>query len=147
MKIHLTLKSFVLNLKKAKTLFKPWDAMAYGVVIIIMVSGLAGMRLLMVNGRDRLAIVEMDGIVLNTVYLEQDMEAREIRVDAGEGRYNTVLIGYDFVEVLESNCPDQVCVGWGRIRYSGQTIVCLPFKIVIRVVGRIEETPIDEITW
>ena len=121
--------------------------MAYGVVIVIMLSGLAGMRLLMVNGRDRLAIVEMDGIVLNTVYLEQDMEAREIRVDAGEGRYNTVLIGYDFVEVLESNCPDQVCVGWGRIRYSGQTIVCLPFKIVIRVVGRIEETPIDEITW
>jgi len=147
MKFLLTLKSLVSNLKKAQTLFKPWDAMAYGVVIVIMLSGLAGMRLLMVNGRDRLAIVEMDGIVLHTVYLEQDMEAREIRVDVGEGRYNTVFIGYDFVEVLESNCPDQVCVGWGRIRYSGQTIVCLPFKIVIRVVGRIEETPIDEITW
>jgi len=147
MKLSITIKSIVSNLKQAQSFFKPWDALAYAVVILIMLTGLVSMRLFFRNERDRLAIVEMDGIVLHTVYLEQDMETREIRLDAGEGRYNTIFIGYDHIDVIESNCPDQVCVGWGRIRYTGQTIVCLPFRIVVRIVGHTEKTTIDDITW
>lgn len=133
--------------KQAQTIFKPWDALVYGLVIVIMVAGFANMRLLMGNGRDRLAIVEMDGEIIDTIYLEQGMTVQEIRIDAGEGRYNVILVGTDYIEVLESNCPDQVCVGWGRIRYAGQTIVCLPFRIVIRIAGQTEQAPVDDITW
>jgi hypothetical protein len=141
------LKTIVLKLKEAWALFKPGDALVYGLVAVIMVAGFVNMRIMMENTRDRLAIVEMDGKVIHTVRLEQNMEAQKIRVDADEGKYNIVFIEYDFIEIMESNCPDQVCVGWGRIRYAGQTIVCLPFRIVIRITGRAVEDPIDDITW
>ena len=147
MKYKITVDSLISGLKQAQTIFKPWDALAYGLVIVIMVAGFANMRIMMGNGRDRLAIIEMDGEVIDTINLEQNKIAQEIWIDAGEGKYNVILVGYDYIEVLESNCPDQVCVGWGRIRYAGQTIVCLPFRIVIRIVGRIEQAPVDDITW
>lgn len=144
MSFKIKVKSIV---KQAQTIFKPCDALAYGLVIVIMVAGFANMRIMMGNGRDRLAIIEMDGEVIDTINLEQNKIAQEIRIDAGEGKYNVILVGYDYIEVLESNCPDQVCVGWGRIRYAGQTIVCLPFRIVVRIVGRTEQAPVDDITW
>jgi len=133
--------------KQAQAIFKPWDALVYGMVIVIMVAGFANVRILMGNSRDRLAIIEMDGEIIDTIYLEQNKIAQEIRIDAGDGKYNVILVGYDYIEILESNCPDQVCVGWGRIRYTGQTIVCLPFRIVVRIVGRTEQAPVDDITW
>ena len=37
--------------------------------------------------------------------------------------------------VLASSCPDQLCVHQGEIRYSGQTIVCLPNRVVVEVVS------------
>jgi hypothetical protein len=140
-------KSKFLKFVHQQTLFKPGDALVYGLVIVIMAAGFLNISILTGNGRDRLAIVEMDARVIHTVRLEQNMKTQEIRIDAGEGRYNTIFIGYDYVEVIESNCPDQVCVGWGRIRYAGQTIVCLPFRIVIRITGRIGEDAVDDITW
>lgn len=147
MKDMMATESIISKFKKTLTFFKPWDALVYGLVIVIMTAGFLNMLFVMGNGDDRLAIIEMEGKVIYKVILDQNMEAQEIRIDAGEGRYNTVFVGYDFVEVLESNCPDQVCVGWGRIRYAGHTIVCLPFRIVIRIIGRAEEAPVDDITW
>lgn len=39
------------------------------------------------------------------------------------------------VRVLESNCPTQDCVHTGQISKAGQSIVCLPARIVITLVG------------
>ena len=147
MKYKMTLDSIISSLKQARTIFKPWDTLVYGLVIVIMLAGFVNIRIMMRTGRERLAIIEMNGQIIDTISLEQNMTSKEIRIDAGEGSYNIVFIGYDFVEVLESNCPDQVCVGWGRIRYAGQTIVCLPFKIVVRIVGQTDQAPVDDITW
>jgi len=147
MKYKMALDSIISSLKQAQTIFKPWDALVYGLVIVIMLAGFVNIHIMMRTGRERLAIIEMNGEIINTISLERDMTAQEIRIDAGEGSYNIVFIGYDFVEVLESNCPDQVCVGWGKIRYAGQTIVCLPFKIVVRIVGQTDQAPVDGITW
>jgi len=141
------LKNLHFRLKKILILFKPGDVLAYGLVVIIMVAGLINMSIMLRSGRDRLAIVELDGKVIQAVNLTQNMKPKEFSVDAGAGRYNIIFIGYNYVEVLNSNCPDQVCVGWGRIRYAGQTIVCLPFRIVIRITGRAEDASVDDVTW
>ena len=33
----------------------------------------------------------------------------------------------------EADCPDQICVSRGLIQKSGQSIVCLPHRLVIRL--------------
>lgn len=39
------------------------------------------------------------------------------------------------VRVTQSNCPTQDCVHTGQISRAGQSIVCLPARIVITLVG------------
>ena len=39
------------------------------------------------------------------------------------------------VSVTESDCPDRTCVRTGKIGKAGQTIICIPAKIVIEVTG------------
>lgn len=46
----------------------------------------------------------------------------------------TVVIRDGKVWVENADCPDKVCEHTGRIGYGGQTIVCLPNEIVIRII-------------
>ena len=35
----------------------------------------------------------------------------------------------------DANCPDRLCVSWGKINKPGETILCLPHRIIIRIIG------------
>ena len=39
------------------------------------------------------------------------------------------------IRVVESDCPTQDCVHTGEISRAGQSIVCLPARIIIQLVG------------
>ena len=43
--------------------------------------------------------------------------------------------GEEGVQVVWADCPTQDCVHTGRIYRSGQSIVCLPGRIIIRLEG------------
>lgn len=48
---------------------------------------------------------------------------------------NTIRIEADSVCFAESSCPDQVCVRTGRLTRAGQTAVCLPTRVIVRLIG------------
>lgn len=39
------------------------------------------------------------------------------------------------IRFLSSDCPDQVCVRTGFISLAGQTAVCLPHRLVVRIIS------------
>ena len=47
--------------------------------------------------------------------------------------YNVVEIKDGTVTVTEASCKNQVCVKHGAISRSGETIVCLPNRLVVRI--------------
>jgi hypothetical protein len=47
--------------------------------------------------------------------------------------------------VEEASCPDGLCKSMGRISMSGQSIICLPNKVVIEILDKSRETPSSEI--
>ena len=47
--------------------------------------------------------------------------------------YNVVDIHDGTVSVTEASCKNQVCVKHGSISRSGETIVCLPNRLVVRI--------------
>ena len=67
------------------------------------------------------------------------------RVLLTEGLHETVTIDGNVQNVIEidgrtirfskSTCPDQVCVRTGALTRSGQTAVCLPNRVIVRLRG------------
>ena len=53
--------------------------------------------------------------------------------------YNVVVISGGTVSVTEASCKNQVCVKHGRISRSGESIVCLPNRMVVRIENGSEE--------
>lgn len=53
--------------------------------------------------------------------------------------YNVVEISGGTVSVTEASCKNQVCVKHGAISRSGESIVCLPNRLVVRIENGSEE--------
>lgn len=76
-------------------------------------------------------IVEQNGRVTARYPLGED---RTVRIE-GAGGYNLLVIEGGEVYLSEADCPTGLCVKTGRIRYAGQSIVCLPHRLAVRITG------------
>ena len=77
------------------------------------------------------ARVQVDGETVIELPLDQDA-----RIVLGEGEHtNTLVIKNGAAQVIAADCPDQVCVRHGAIQYAGESIVCLPHKLVVSIEG------------
>ena len=61
-------------------------------------------------------------------------EDDSIRIDT-DGGYNVITVKDGEVTVSEADCRDQICVEHKKIRKTGETIVCLPHKLVVTITG------------
>ena len=61
-------------------------------------------------------------------------ENRTVKIE-GEGGYNLLVIENGEAWLSEADCPNLLCVKTGKIRYAGQSIVCLPHTLAVRIVG------------
>ena len=84
-----------------------------------------------------------DGIVrypLNTDTFEVISWATNNGVFELNGGTNTLVIENGVAYMDYSSCPDHVCERKGKIRYAGQTIVCLPNKLTVTIIGETDES-------
>lgn len=51
------------------------------------------------------------------------------------GGSNVLVIADGQAWLSDANCPDLLCVKQGKVRYTGQTIVCLPNRLTVTVEG------------
>ena len=76
-------------------------------------------------------IVEQNGQETARYALSED---RTVRIEGQDG-YNLLVIENGEAWLSEADCPNLLCVKTGKIRYAGQSIVCLPHKLAVRIVG------------
>lgn len=75
------------------------------------------------------AVVTLDG----TVVMEQDLEEDcSISIQTQEG-YNIFQVQNGRASISEADCRDQICVEHTEISRKGETIVCLPHKLVVEI--------------
>ena len=65
-----------------------------------------------------------------------------VRID-GEIK-NIVQIRDGKASMKEANCPDKLCVHQNAISAANESIICLPHKVVVSIVGE-ADTPYDTI--
>ncbi|MCY6960543.1 NusG domain II-containing protein [Clostridium brassicae] len=66
-----------------------------------------------------------------------------IKTDLGE---NIVQIENGGVRIIESDCPDKICVKDGFRDKAGEILVCLPHKLVVQIKGE-SKSDIDEVSY
>ena len=80
------------------------------------------------------AVVVADGTEVERIALDTLPEPAELLVEANGYRLQ-LLLSPEGVVMAESDCPTQDCVRTGTIRRSGQSIVCLPARVVVTLEG------------
>lgn len=76
-------------------------------------------------------------------YNLSDTATIPIKVDATVT--NTLQIENGKAKMIEANCPDKLCIHQNAISKQGETIVCLPNRIVVEIKGN-ETSDLDSIS-
>lgn len=128
----LKLKEFI----KASKL-KPWD---FIIVIILIIASFIPTLIFGLQQTDapvttKVAVLRVDGKEIKTFKLFKG-QIETYRYEDPDGDYNLIEVKDDKIRIKEANCGDQVCVRRGWAKKNGETIVCLPHKLVIEVQGQ-----------
>jgi hypothetical protein len=75
--------------------------------------------------------ISIAGELYGTYSLDDD---RIITIDNNEN-YNKIVIKDGKVFMSDADCPNKVCVKHSPIDSTGESIVCLPNKVLIEIVG------------
>ena len=75
------------------------------------------------------ARVEVDGVTVGEYPLSVD---GNFPLNGGT---NVLVIENGEAYLSYSNCPDHLCEGMGKIRYVGESIICLPNRVAVKIVG------------
>lgn len=108
------------------------------IAAILAVVAIAAVALFLLRGEGSTVTVEVDRQIIGTYSLAID---RVVDITTDDGEMNRLVIrdGKAFME--SATCPDGVCVSHRPISREGETIVCLPHKVVVTVIGGNENEP------
>ena len=104
-------------------------------VDVIVIAGILFVSLLLVLGvylareEGSTAAVEIDGVAVCEYPLSSD------GVFPLNGGTNVLVIENGEAYLNYSSCPDHVCERMGKIRYVGESIICLPNRVAVKIVG------------
>lgn len=96
-----------------------------------------------------IGIAALCGFLLNVFFFQKEGKTVVVTVDGREyGRYpldedtevdiggtNRLVISGQKADMTEADCPDKLCVRQQAIDKTGQTIVCLPNRVIVTVEG------------
>lgn len=77
--------------------------------------------------------ISLDGKEIGKYYLTESK--KEVKI--GEG--NILTIYNNEAWMSHASCPDKICVKRGRVSRSGEEIICMPNRVIVRVEGGAKE--------
>ena len=116
--------------------FRKGDLLAVlGVLVLICVTW----ALMIPESADGAVVqIYQEGILIKELPLDGDASF------AVTGEYtNVVTVSGGSVHISESDCPGEDCVHNGSISSVGRSIVCLPNRVEVRIIGAPDENEVD----
>lgn len=110
------------------------DIILLGIIIIV-----ALVAIVVVN------VTKKQGTYVVVIYDQKEVakysikDDIEIKLTYEENKYNTLVIKDEKVYILDASCKDHICVKHHKISMIGETIVCLPNKTVVKIIGNDNE--------
>ena len=119
------------------------DLILIGVLLMVALAAYFGISFFQGdNTKNGVAVVTIDDAEYGRFPLVVDTEER---IELPDGSYNLLVIQDGKADVTEASCPDGICVNHRAISKQGQSIVCLPNKVVVEIENG-EESDLDAVT-
>lgn len=126
------------------TLFRPLDLI---IVILVLVFGTAAVFRFQ-GGKGARAEVYVDNRKAAVFSLEGPETVKAIRTRIGRVE---LRVGNGTIRVVRSPCKQKICILQGEIAHTHERIICVPARMVIRVVepenADSSEQPIDAVSY
>ncbi len=95
-------------------------------LIVVLIFGLV---LYLSQTKGDTVVVTVDGTLFGEYPIDEDAQI-EIKSQSGE---NLLVIKDKTADVISASCPDGICVHHRPIQNGGESIICLPNKVVVEV--------------
>lgn len=95
---------------------------------------------------ERQVVIETNGSVYKTIPVSHGMKLQDIRIELENGNYIDIVVDENGAYVKDVKCPDRICQKTGLVNRVGQSIVCLPNKVVIYIEGK-TESEVDDVSF
>ena len=107
-----------------------WGDLVIIAAVLAAAGALAALLAIQTAGDRLYAEVWQDGVQITRIELTATTE-QEIDLDG----HNLILLSGKTARMAQADCRDQVCVRTGTLTRAGQAAVCLPHKVVLKLVG------------
>ena len=111
-----------------------WGDFVIIAAVLLLAAAVAAVFAAQNTGGQLYAEVWQDGGLVERVALTAQTD-RTIDLDG----HNTVVLQGESAVMQQADCRDQVCVRTGRLTRAGQAAVCLPHRVVLKLVGEASE--------
>lgn len=120
------------------------DKLLIVLVVILSMMSLMFIKTQGLSKDDKYISVQVDGEEIKKIYFDKKLIGNEIPIETEYG-YNIIELGDEEVRVIDASCPDKLDVLQGAISNIGETIVCLPNRLVVEIKGTRENVDRQEI--
>ena len=110
--------------------------------IILALSAIIGICIFLLPQSGKYAEVLVDG---NSVYITPLTSNQTYTIEGISGQ-NYLVIENGEAFLSDATCPDKLCVNMGKISKSGQSIICLPNKVIVRIIDKAEDA-VDSVAY
>ncbi len=117
--------------KVAKSALKALGILRGDILLVLgllVLSAALGAAMLLLSPEPEYVVITVDGSEVARLPLDTDCVY-------SIGDTNTIEISGGSVRMIYASCTDELCIHMGSIKSGGQSIVCLPNKVVVSIVG------------
>lgn len=121
---------------------KKSDLWLLAILCILSVALFAGYRLAFPH-RGAFVTVTVNGEIHQTLPLQQDTS---LDISGSEGGFNHLEIKDGTAYITDADCPDKLCVHQKAIQNQGETLVCLPHRVIVSISSQ-KEHSLDDVAY
>jgi len=124
-------------MKVFRRITKPWD-----IIIIVFLSLLSLVPFFIFSytlaektqeNSINVAVISVGNLEIQRVTLTDNMGMDILNIPEIDCSPDAVEVNNDQIRIKGSTCPQQICVNRGYISKPGETIICLPHKMIIEI--------------
>ncbi|RVU54970.1 NusG domain II-containing protein [Anaerosphaera multitolerans] len=94
---------------------------------------------------EKYLVININGEIVDKYKLDKNLKDKEIIVNSKFGK-NILVIENNHIYIKDSTCKDKTCIKMGKISEIGQSLVCLPNRLMVSIeVDQYLEDEVDVI--